>query len=57
MMVDSGISLHVVSELLSHKNLAVTADVYAHLGTKPLADAAEKHGAKVIDLLTVKKTG
>ncbi|MFB3786684.1 MAG: tyrosine-type recombinase/integrase [bacterium] len=57
MMVDSGISLHVVSELLSHKNLAVTADVYAHLGTKPLAEAAEKHGAKVIDLLTVKKTG
>ena len=57
MMVDSGISLYVVSELLSHKNLAVTADVYAHLGTKPLQDAAEKHGAKVIDLLTVKKTG
>ena len=56
MMVDSGISLHVVSELLSHKNLAVTADVYAHLGTKPLQDAAEKHGAKVIDLLTVKET-
>ena len=56
LMVDSGISLHVVSELLSHKNLAVTADVYAHLGTKPLADAAEKHGAKVIDLLTVKET-
>ena len=57
MMVDSGISLHVVSELLSHKNLAVTADVYAHLGIQPLQDAAEKHGAKVIDLLTVKKTG
>jgi len=57
MMVDSGISLHVVSELLSHKNLAVTADVYAHLGTKPLADAAEKHGEHVISILDIKKTG
>lgn len=57
MMVDEGISLHVVSELLSHKNLAVTADVYAHLGTKPLADAAEKHGEHVISILDIKKTG
>lgn len=57
MMASSGTSLLVISELLSHRNLAVTKNVYAHLGTKPLADAAEKHSAKVIDLLTVKKTG
>lgn len=57
MMLNEGTSIHTVSELLSHRNLSITASTYAHLGDEPLKEAAEKHGAKVIDLLTVKKTG
>jgi len=56
MMLNEGTSIHTVSELLSHRNLSITASTYAHLGDEPLKEAAEKHGAKVIDLLTIKET-
>ncbi len=50
MMVDDGISLHIVSKVLNHSSLSITSGVYAHVGMDPVEDALQKHSKKIVSL-------
>jgi integrase len=42
LMLDSGVELNTIKELLGHSALAITADVYAHVRLRLQHDAVER---------------
>jgi integrase len=44
-MLEAGVPLHTVSELLGHSSVAVTGDVYGHVSTEGARSAVERHSA------------
>ena len=41
-MLEAGVPLHTVSELLGHSSVAVTGDVYGHVSTEGARSAIER---------------
>jgi len=44
-MLQAGVPLHTVSELLGHSSVAVTGDVYGHVSTEGARSAVERLSA------------
>ena len=44
-MLEAGVPLHTVSELLRHSSVAVTGDVYGHVSTEGARSAVERLSA------------
>jgi len=44
-MLEAGVPLHTVSELLGHSSVAVTGDVYGHVSTEGARSAIERLSA------------
>ena len=44
-MLEAGVPLHTVSELLGHSSVAVTGDVYGHVSTEGARSAVERLSA------------
>ena len=44
-MLEAGVPLHTVSELLGHSSVAVTGDVYGHISTEGARSAVERLSA------------
>jgi len=41
-LLEAGVPLHTVSELLGHSSVAVTGDVYGHVSTEGARSAIER---------------
>ena len=54
-LATSGVSLQIVGRILNHSNIATTHKVYAHLANDPIRGALESHGAKIVEIASLRK--